>query len=204
MNKKQYKNKKEDDFFDELEEENYGVLELTDEDEDSEIIPDEDEDDDEEDFLEEEEEELKTKKTSKIKAKKEDFYVEPQKFDEEIMKYYDTGVMSDELANMISKIAHKLSFAGNFINYSIKNDMIGDAIIRMMKALISKKYNRDKGSNPFSYFTRIAFNGFINRIKREKHIHETHEKYRQELMMMTENYNTTTKNKNGNNKNKNY
>jgi DNA-directed RNA polymerase specialized sigma24 family protein len=66
----------------------------------------------------------------------------------------------------------------------------------MMKALISKKYNREKGSNPFSYFTRIAFNAFRNRIKKEKHIHETHEKYKEELELLSSNYNNIVKNKN--------
>jgi DNA-directed RNA polymerase specialized sigma24 family protein len=74
--------------------------------------------------------------------------------------------------------------------------MVGDGIIRMMKALIAKKYNRDKGTNPFSYFTRIAFNAFRNRIKKEKHIHETHEKYQREFMLMSESFNHLSKNNN--------
>jgi hypothetical protein len=123
-----------------------------------------------------------------------DYYVEPQKFDEEIMKYYESGVMSNELAEMVSKISHKLSYAKNFINYSYREEMVGDGIIRMMKALIAQKYNRKKGTNPFSYFTRIAFNAFRNRIKKEKHIHETHEKYQREVMFMSEQINSLSKN----------
>jgi len=123
------------------------------------------------------------RKTTGDKAK---FYVQPAEFDQEIMNYYDTGKMSDNLALMVSKISHKLSYAPNFINYSYREEMVGDGVIRMMKALIAKKYNRDKGTNPFSYFTRIAFNAFRNRIKKEKHVHETHEKYSRELMFMSE------------------
>jgi DNA-directed RNA polymerase specialized sigma24 family protein len=66
----------------------------------------------------------------------------------------------------------------------------------MMKALMAKKYNREKGTNPFSYFTRIAFNAFRNRIKKEKHIAETHSKYQSELISMSANYNTIVKNNN--------
>lgn len=147
--------------------------------------------------LEEEHPEEKIKKVkNKKKADKAKFYVEPKHFDEEIMKYYDSGVMSNDLAEMISKISNKLSYAPNFINYSYREEMVGDGIIRMMKALISKKYNRSKGTNPFSYFTRIAFNAFRNRIKKEKHIHETHEKYRRELMSMSEGYTNLLKNNN--------
>ena len=136
----------------------------------------------------------KPKKRGRKADETSEYYVEPKKFDEEIMKYYESGVMSNELAEMVSKISHKLSYAKNFINYSYREEMVGDGIIRMMKALISKKYDRVKGTNPFSYFTRIAFNAFRNRIKKEKHIHETHEKYQKELMFMSEQFNNLSKN----------
>ncbi len=151
------------------------------------------------DSLEEEEDEEEIKEKYKPivnKVDKEKYYVEPKKFDEEIMKYYKSGIMSNELAEMVSKISHKLSYASNFINYSYREEMVGDGVIRMMKALIAKKYNHKKGTNPFSYFTRIAFNAFRNRIKKEKKIHETHEKYKRELMGMSENYNNLLKNNN--------
>ena len=158
----------------------------------SEEIEDEDEEDEEEIIVVEE----KPVQRGKKLADKAKYYVEPKKFDEEIMKYYDSGKMSDELALMVSKISHKLSYAPNFINYSYREEMVGDGVIRMMKALIAKKYNREKGTNPFSYFTRIAFNAFRNRIKKEKHVHETHEKYQRELMFMSEHYNNMFKNNN--------
>ena len=135
-------------------------------------------------------------KKKRSKVKKEEFYVEPKMFDEEISKYYDSGILTDELAEMVSKIAHKLSYASNFINYTYREDMVGDALIRMFKALMSKKYDRIKGTNPFSYFTRIAFNAFRNRIKKEKHINETHLKYQEELIMISENQNIFKNKKN--------
>jgi hypothetical protein len=124
------------------------------------------------------------------------FYVDPKEFDTEIMNYYESGKMSDNLAEMVSKISHKLSYANNFINYSYREEMVGDGVIRMMKALIAKKYNHTKGTNPFSYFTRIAFNAFLNRIKKEKHIHETHEKYQREILFMSEHFSNLSKNNN--------
>jgi hypothetical protein len=156
----------------------------------------------EEEFEEEEEddifleEKIKTKEVryNKKPADKERYYVNPTEFDHEIMVYYESGVMSDNLAQMVSKIAHKLSYAPNFINYTYREEMVGDGIIRMFKALTTKKYDRVKGTNPFSYFTRIAFNAFRNRIKKEKHLREIHEKYQAELMLFSENYNTIVKN----------
>lgn len=121
------------------------------------------------------------------KPSKTQFYVEPKEFDDAIMKYYNSGNISDELALMINKIANKLSYATNFINYSYKDEMIGDAVVRMMKALIAKKYTHNKGSNPFSYFTKIAFNAFRNRIKKEKHAYNTLQEYQEEIIMSSEN-----------------
>lgn len=152
-----------------------------------------------EDDLEEEIEEVvetEVEKKQKKKSQKQKFYVDPKEFDKEIMDYYGSGNISNNLADMISKISHKLSYASNFINYSYREEMVGDGIVRMMKALLAKKYDREKASNPFSYFTKIAFNAFRNRIKKEKHIHETHEKYQEQLNLLSSNYNLITKNKN--------
>lgn len=130
------------------------------------------------------------------KPQKTEFYVEPKEFDDHIIKYYDSGNLTDALATMISKIAHKLSYAPNFINYTYREEMVGDAIVRMMKALTAKKYCHIKGKNPFSYFTKIAFNAFRNRIKREKHMHETLQKYR-DSVIFAEMQPNNFKNKNG-------
>ena len=154
----------------------------------------EDEDDDELELDEDKEVEEKPIIKKKKPTDKEKFYVNPQEFDDEIVQYYNSGHMSDNLAQMVSKIANKLSYAPNFINYTYREEMVGDGIIRMFKALTSKKYDHAKGSNPFSYFTRIAFNAFRNRIKKEKHLRDTHEKYQNELLLFSENYNTIVKN----------
>jgi hypothetical protein len=151
----------------------------------------------EEDPIEEDIDEIEEEPVVVKKPKdKQKFYVDPKEFDDEIVKFYKSEVISNNLAEMISKISYKLSYASNFINYSYREEMVGDGIVRMMKALIAKKYDRERGTNPFSYFTRIAFNAFRNRIKKEKHIHETHEKYQEELSLLTSNYNNVIKNKN--------
>lgn len=182
----------EDDFLDDFEEETEEEVF-----EDEELLEEEAEEETNEELLEEEIEEKpisEIKKRGKKPVDKEKFYVDPKQFDEQIVVYYKTGKMSDELALMVSKIAHKLSYAPNFINYTFREEMVGDGIIRMFKALMSKKYDREKGTNPFSYFTRIAFNAFRNRIKKEKHMRDTHEKYQNELLLFSENYNTLVRN----------
>ena len=158
----------------------------------NEFSEDDEDDEDEEDDKDDDDDEDKTKE----KVVKKKIYIVPKEFDDEIMEYYRTGNLTNKLAEMVDKIAQKLAYAPNFINYSYRSDMIGDAIVKMMKALIGKKYQHNKGSNPFSYFTRIAFNAYRNRIKIEKKNQDIHEKYKEELLMFSEQYNTIVKNKN--------
>ena len=66
-------------------------------------------------------------------------YINPEEFKDEIVTYYNTGVFSRDVGESICKIAKRLAFASNFINYTYRDDMVGDAIVRMTEALISKK-----------------------------------------------------------------
>jgi hypothetical protein len=112
----------------------------------------------------------KPRKKKKKDPNKERYYVNGAEFLVSIVEFYDSGsdMIPNELAIYVKKIAEGLSFAPNFINYSYKEDMVGDAIVKMLSALRNKKYDPGNGSNPFSYFTTIAFHAFINRIKKEK------------------------------------
>lgn len=66
----------------------------------------------------------------------------------------------NKLGNMFLLIAQNLLNKSNFINYTNdrKNEMISDATFYMCKYIDRYDINRD---NPFSYFTRIAFNAFL-------------------------------------------
>ena len=120
------------------------------------------------------------KKKSKDKEK---YYVNAKDFLAQITEYYDkpNDAVERILGASICKIATGLSYAPNFINYSYKDDMIGDAIVKMFTALKNKKFNIDSGYNPFSYFTTIAFHAFINRIKKEKKHHEVVQQYQESI-----------------------
>ena len=123
----------------------------------------------------------KAKKKRKSKKNKA-YYVSPKEFKENIVAYYHSGeeMITDYLGETVYKIAVGLSYAPNFINYTYKEDMIGDAILKMLAALREKKFNIDSEYNPFSYFTTIAFHAFVNRIKKEKRYRETIDNYQQE------------------------
>ena len=112
---------------------------------------------------------------------KKKYYVSPKEFKDALHKYYKSDIMSDDLAIFIQKIANGLSYHPSFINYSFKDDMTGDAIIKMYAALKNKKYSFSKETNPFSYFSTIAWHAFINRIKKEKRQHEAEHNYRQKV-----------------------
>jgi hypothetical protein len=113
------------------------------------------------------------------KKLKEQYYVDPEKFKRAITDYYVHGVCDDYLGGCLNKIAEGLGYNPKFINYSFKDDMIGDALIKMFSALKRKKFNVDSETSPFGYFTTIAFHAFINRIKKEKKHHDTLVEYRQ-------------------------
>ena len=98
-----------------------------------------------------------------------------------IRAYYKSGVVTQKLGESLTKIANGLSYAPNFINYSYKDDMIGDAIVKMFSALRNHKFKLDTGFSPFSYFTTIAFHAFINRIKKENKHHEVLNEYRDKV-----------------------
>lgn len=90
----------------------------------------------------------------------------------EIVKSEEPDI-PEKLGECVFKISTGLGYAPNFINYhNYKSDFIGDAVLKMIKALQERKYDLSRG-NPFSYFTTIAYNAFVNRIKKEKKVRDT-------------------------------
>jgi len=125
---------------------------------------------------------MNKKTTSKNKkGKKTEYYVNPKEFYNQIKAYYETDDLCDTLAESVHKIAIGLSYATNFINYTYKDEMVGDAVVKMFTALKHKKFNIESHSNPFSYFTTIAYHAFINRIKKEKRYKQTINEYQETI-----------------------
>lgn len=119
------------------------------------------------------------------KEKKEN-YVSPKLFREQLQIYYDAEdpipkKIEKEVASNLVKIATGLSFSPSFINYTWKDEMIGDALVKMYAALKYKKFKLENTSNPFSYFTTIAYHAFINRIKKEKKNNKTLKEYKEKI-----------------------
>lgn len=72
------------------------------------------------------------------------------------------------------KIAEGLSHKPNFINYTYRDEMIGDGIENCL--MYFDNFNPDKSKNPFAYFTQIIYFAFLRRIAKEKK--QTYVKYK--------------------------
>ena len=98
------------------------------------------------------------------------FFAEMEKWKSEI----DGSDEVDDLPPMVTeymgecfyKIATHLSYRPNFINYTYREEMIGDGIENCIR--YAKNFNPEKSKNPFAYFTQIIYYAFIRRITKEK------------------------------------
>ena len=89
-----------------------------------------------------------------------------KEYDDALEKKKDLPIISEYLGSVFLKIAQRLSFRPNFINYAFKNDMISDGIENCLHYI--HNFNPEKSSNPFAYFTQIIYYAFIRRIQKEK------------------------------------
>jgi len=74
--------------------------------------------------------------------------------------------ITNYIADCIYRIATRLSYRPNFIRYSYREEMIGDGLETCIR--YADRFNPEKYDNPFSYFTTICYNAFVQRIKKEK------------------------------------
>lgn len=72
----------------------------------------------------------------------------------------------DYIGQCIFAICTKLSTKPNFIGYSFRDEMISDGVENCIASV--NGFDPEKSSNPFAYFTQIAWNAFIRRISKEK------------------------------------
>ena len=95
----------------------------------------------------------------------------------------DRPPVTDYIGECFLKIAQHLSFRPNFINYSYKEEMIGDGIENCLQYV--NNFDPEKSKNPFSYFTQIIYYEYIRRIQKEKKQTHTKHKIIEKSMMAT-------------------
>lgn len=71
----------------------------------------------------------------------------------------------DPIARKIMKICERLSYSRDFIASPHREEMILDAIENCVVYI--GNFDAEKSSNPFSYFTQIAYYAFIRRAQKE-------------------------------------
>ena len=104
-------------------------------------------------------------------------YVDNQRFLLEMTEYQnerktakENGIelppCPDYIGECFLKIAQRLSFRPNFINYAFREDMISDGIENCVQYM--NNFNPEKSKNPFAYFTQFLYYALIRRIQKEK------------------------------------
>jgi DNA-directed RNA polymerase specialized sigma24 family protein len=97
-------------------------------------------------------------------------YEEMIKYKEKTEKCKEEGKQLPQVPRYVGEcfllICNKLSSKPNFMGYSYRDEMVADAIENCVYAAHS--FDPAKSSNPFAYFTQIAWNAFIRRIAKEK------------------------------------
>jgi hypothetical protein len=76
----------------------------------------------------------------------------------EVIRAKKLGRITDELARMLLKMAEKISTKSWFIGYSFREDMISFAMVNLMANAL--KFNPEKSSNPFSFYTTAIHRSF--------------------------------------------
>lgn len=78
----------------------------------------------------------------------------------------ETPPVTNYIGECFYKIATHLSYKGNFINYSYRDDMILDGVENCLS--IVKNFDPAKSTNPFAYFTQVIYYAFLRKIAKEK------------------------------------
>lgn len=75
-------------------------------------------------------------------------------------------VLPDYVAECMYKMATRLAQKGGFVNYTFKEEMVGDAMESCLRYI--HNFNHRKYTNAFAYITQIIHNAFIRRIQKEQ------------------------------------
>jgi hypothetical protein len=111
------------------------------------------------------------------KRKKENHYIDNQKFLEELIEHKKlhtkakkNGEKPPGVSNYIGQcfldIALNLAKKPNFANYIFKEEMISDGIENCI--MYTTNFDEKKSKNPFAFFTQIIYYAFLRRIMKEK------------------------------------
>jgi hypothetical protein len=88
-----------------------------------------------------------------------------------------SGKINNELASMLMMLARKYAQRPCFNNYSYKEDMISEALTNLCQNAL--KFNPEKSSNPFSYYTSCIHSSFLQFLN----VETKHRRIRDQLLV---------------------
>jgi len=94
--------------------------------------------------------------------------------------------LDDKIGKIILDIATNLAYRYNFINYSYRDEFIGDAIETCIRYV--DNFDPEKSKNPFGYYTQICYFSFVRRINKEAKQHDIKKKYIEKMGLDFESY----------------
>lgn len=114
-----------------------------------------------------------------------EFYAAMKEYKQARIEAEEKGLPKPQIPRYIGeclyKIANKLSYRPNFINYSYRDEMIADGLENCITYF--DNFDPDKSNNPFSYFTQIIYYAFLRRIQKEKkQVYVKHKVYHQQMV----------------------
>lgn len=103
-------------------------------------------------------------------VKKKNNYVNNKDLYADLVKYREAPVETRQISNYVGycilQICERLALKKNFIGYSYRDEMVADAVENCIYAV--PHFDPSKTTNPFGYFTMVAWRAFIRRIQMEK------------------------------------
>lgn len=94
-------------------------------------------------------------------------YLNKAEMMKELVSYNETGEISNTLGAMFMKIAERYTSRRNLSGYSYREDMISEAVTRMVSQIDKFDINHP-AANPFAYFTQVAHNQILALLNKEK------------------------------------
>jgi len=107
-----------------------------------------------------------------------DNYIDKELMQDEIVKFKETNIISEELHMMFFEMCNRIGNKPNFVNYTYKDDFIYEAYDRCLYAV--DKYNIDK-RNPYGYFTTVIYNRILWVLHKERQEKEKKDNLREIL-----------------------
>lgn len=78
----------------------------------------------------------------------------------------EQGKINSDLAGMLLMLASRYASKPSFANYTFREDMVAEALADLCKNAL--KFNPEKSSNPFSFYTSCIHNSFLGFLNVEK------------------------------------